>query len=123
MPLVQNWQELSRIASQEIAKVWLSLDRNEISTLDSEQVQANLIRSILDRFQQEASYTLPEGINPRVDRNVTYWKVEAMADGRSLIWIIPLPDKPPSLPQQELSDWADGTLAEAPLTLGLQGCC
>ncbi|MEM8719590.1 MAG: hypothetical protein AAGE84_09815 [Cyanobacteria bacterium P01_G01_bin.39] len=123
MPLFQNWSELSRIASQEIAKVWLSLDRREISTLDSEEVQANLIRSILERFQEEADYTLPEGIQPRVDRNVTYWKIESRPDGRSVVWTIPLPDKPSFIPDQELLGWSEGTLSEAPLALGILGCC
>ena len=120
MPLFQNWQELSRIASQEIAKVWLSLDNGEIPTLDSEEVQANLIRSILDRFQEEADYTLPEGIHPRVDRNVTYWKIEFRPDERAVVWTIPLPDKPSTLPVNFL---AQTTSPEAFSALGINGCC
>lgn len=111
MALQQGWQQdVGTRVSKLIARAWL--DNNF-----KRQFIANPARILAD-----AGITIPDGVQVRIDEQSARWSILPSEDMTGAVWTIPLPPKPASVTDQQLTDWVESRVAR-PAALIPPGCC
>lgn len=110
MALQQGWQEVGTQVSKLIARAWLDNSFKRQLTANPARVLAN------------AGITIPEGVEVRIDEQSARWSMVPSEDMTGAVWTIPLPPKPASVTDEQLTDWVESRVAQ-PAAVIPPACC
>ena len=105
MAFPQDWKIWETEVSKLVAKAWLDSDFCDCFIADP----AGTL--------QEAGLVLEDFVEVQINQNPNAVPTLRAGEGGTVVYEIPLPPKPATLTDEEISDWAEGRVDVAPASI------
>jgi hypothetical protein len=106
----ESAQRWSIQVSKLVARAWL--DENFKSQLTANPQQ----------ILEEAGIDVAEGVEVRIDESAQHWSIQPSEDMSGAVWTIPLPPRPASVADEQLTEWADERVSRSASLIAPE-CC